>query len=100
MGTRPLVDREIKDLEKRLQDARGQGLQLNRYITDLEKKLQDGTAWCYEPKAFKQICREVEEKCCKWTKEDEQRDIARFGKVLTFAERMCWVSMPEEIINE
>ncbi len=96
MATRPLTDKESTNIQLRLKVAKEQLLVLSRYVLELKQELEAGTVWCYEPEAFRKMCKEVEEKVAAWKKQEEERELARYGRLLTDDERRGWVARPEE----
>lgn len=96
MATRPLTDKESTDLQLRLNAAKEQLLALSRYVSQLKQEVEAGTVWCYEPEAFRKMCKEVAEKVAAWKKQEEEREIARYGRLLSEEERRYWVARPEE----
>lgn len=102
MATRPLTDKESTDIRLRLNAAKEQLLALSRYVAQLKQELEAGTVWCYEPEAFRKMCKEIEEKVAAWKKQGEEREIARYGRLLTDNERRWRISRPEEkkLIND
>ncbi|MBA7658590.1 hypothetical protein ES703_66549 [subsurface metagenome] len=96
MATRPLTEKESADIRLRLRAAGEQLLALSRYIAQLKQELEAGTVWCYEPEAFRKMCKEVEEKVAAWKKQEEEREIARYGRPLTDDERRWRVARPKE----
>lgn len=97
MGKRPLSSKEKLDLQSRLDDARKRYKWLGEYVAELESDLQRGTAWEYEPEAFRKMCKEVEELARKSKEESEQREINSYGRILTQEEHQGWARRPLRI---
>ena len=100
METRPLTDAEGTDIEKQLEAAKEQRKVISGYIVDMEQELREGTAWCYEPKAFRKMCQGIQKEAHKRQKQYEQQEIKHYGRLLTDAERRGWEKTPRRTDNE
>jgi hypothetical protein len=65
MSERTLSQGEILDINKQLSEARNRYNIIGTYIWMLEQKLERGTTWEYEPRAFKELVKEVKSEVSK-----------------------------------
>lgn len=100
MAERLLTNNERVRLEKCLEDAEGRKRVLDKYVRELEEQLHTGVVWCHEPSTFRQMCEETAEWAAELKRLDEEREIVRYGRPLTEAERSGWALMPKEIEHE